>query len=112
MTYAADDGVNGARRSRSVGLAVEHRHNAAWVRGSSSRRTPPPGVTWPSAAVSTRTGSTSRNNSSIRPAGWSGANGTYTAPAFSTASMATTRSTDRGRTSATARSGPAPSPIR
>ena len=28
MTYAADDGVNGARRSRSVGLAVEHRHNA------------------------------------------------------------------------------------
>ncbi len=44
----------------------------------------------------------------MRSAGYSGSTGTYPAPALTTASSETTRSMERGRATATNRSGPAP----
>ena len=62
--------------------------------------------------VTTATGVASETRNSIRSAGEFGSIGRYPAPASSTASNATIRSSERGIATATRSSGPAPTSMR
>ncbi len=84
--------------------------SSAPVSGSSSSSTRTPAGTTDAVrvSVSTTTGRESASTNRIRSAGYPGSIGTYPAPACTTASIATTASSERGSTTPTRHSGPTP----
>ncbi len=104
-TYAGCSGRSGATRSASV------RSSPGWSEPTSpSSTSASPGTSGGGVRVGQHQrgrGVGRAGTRSARP-GTSVSTGTYAAPAFSTASIATTRSQERGRASATRVSGPAP----
>src|SRR4030088_2224247 len=84
-----------------------------WIAGSSTSTTTkscPSSRDRRSALVIAATGAASASTNPIRAPGCPGSSGTYAAPVFKTANIATTASADRDNNSATHLPGPAPWP--